>query len=495
VTPTTPRSEERARTGDLAEAIARLLPALEQFLAFAPGPDPARLRSRWRPALAGRLPEEGIGAEAVLDEIAALVIPHGLRIGAPGFSGWVTTMPTTVPVAAALAGAVAAPQRWWVHPANFLEVLAMGWLVELLGFPPGFHGTFASGGAAANLLGLGAARQHAGERLGIDVREVGVAGIPEPRIYAPPSVHRVVARALAILGLGDRSLCPIPERSGRGRPRGPDLNRLEALLDEDLAAGRTPVAVVASAGDVNLGAVDPLEAMADIARARGIWFHVDGAYGGFGILDERVRPLYGELGKIDSFAVDPHKWMATPVGCGALLVRDPELLERAFAIAGADYVRFQRRRGADPGSPFDELGEGSPDRSIEHSSPARGLAVWALLKEIGASGMRARIGRHLDCARRVAERVRATSELELLSEPVLSICCFRVHPPAIRDSGTLERLNREVLERLHARGRAVPSSTRVDNKLAIRPCFIGARTGVDDADALVDEVLAIVGEL
>jgi aromatic-L-amino-acid decarboxylase len=481
---------DAARTGGLSEAMGRVLPALEEFLRFA-GADPAVRTAAWRPALEQGLPGRGLGADAVLAALAEIVIPHGLRTGAPGFCGWVTTMPTTVPATAAFAGSLAAPQRWWSTPGNFLEVQALRWLGELLGVPASFAGSFTSGGSVANLLGLLAARQAAGERLGIDPAADGVAALREPRLYASEDVHHVMLRALGVMGLGRRALCAVPV----DRKRRLDLDALAAAIDADLSAGRTPIAVVASAGDVNTGLVDPIDEVRAIAHARGVWLHVDGAYGGFGVLDERVRARYGDLGAVDSFAVDPHKWLAVPVGCGATFVRDGGLLERALALEPAAYVAHAPRRDGDPGSPFDVLGEGNPDHSLDHSAPSRGLAVWAALAELGADGMRARVTRHLDCARRVAERVRAEPELELLAEPELSICVFRYHPPAIRDQGTLEALNLAVLLAVRARGRSVPSSTKVNNKLAIRPCFIGPRTTLADADALVDEVLAVGREL
>lgn len=479
-----------ARANGLVESLARLLSSLDEFNRFE-GPDRAAERSAWRPLLEEPLPAEGAGADAVLSLLSDVVVRHGLRLGAPGFCGWVTTGPTVTPVAAQIAGSVAASQRWWTHPSNMLEVQSIRWLAELLGMPANTGGSLVSGGAMANLVGLTAARQHAAERSGIDVASEGVGALPRPRIYAASSVHRVVGRAASILGLGHAALRPVAWSVRRG----PDLDELRRAIDEDLAAGATPIAVVASAGDVNTGAVDPIDAMREIAHERGVWLHVDGAYGGFGVLDERVRELYGDLSAIDSLAVDPHKWMAVPVGCGAGLVRDGQLLSRAFAMDNADYVKFERAPDGDPASPFLVVGEGSAEHTPEHSAPSRGLMVWAVLKEIGANGMRARVALHLDCARRVAERVRAHEDLELLAEPVLSICCFRYHPPAIRDQGTLERLNADILAGVTARGRVVPSSTRVDNKLAIRPCFIGARSTLVDADAVVDEVLAVAAEL
>ncbi|HSW43711.1 MAG TPA: aminotransferase class V-fold PLP-dependent enzyme, partial [Patescibacteria group bacterium] len=306
-----------ALTDRLAESLAQVLPALEQFLRFE-GADRATRRSEWLPALDQPLPATGIGPERTLARLRDEIVAAGLRIGHPGFSGWVTTAPTTIGTVADLVQAVASPQRWWATPANFVDDLAMRWLIDLLGFPAGFVGTFTSGGSTANLVGLGAARQAAGERLGLHPSLDGIADLPEPRVYASTETHHVVGRALGVLGMGRRNLRSIAiDADGRI-----DLDLLQRALDEDAGAGRTAVAIVGCAGDVNTGAVDPLPELARIAHERETWLHVDGAYGGFGLLDPRVRDLYGDLATYDSFAVDPHKWMAAPVGTGAAIVRD-----------------------------------------------------------------------------------------------------------------------------------------------------------------------------
>ncbi len=479
---------DAATTDSLGRAIRTILPALEQFLRYE-GPDPAAERSRWRPALDRPLPAAGIGRDGTLAELADLVVANGLRVGHPGFSGWVTTGPTDVGAAADLAQAVAVPQRWWTTPGNFVDHLAMRWLIDLLGFPASSVGTFTSGGSTANLVGMGAARQHAGERLGLRPSLDGIEGMVEPRVYASTETHHVVGRALGVLGMGRRNLRAIP-LDGSGTI---DLDLLQAALDEDLAAGRTQVAIVGCAGDVNMGRVDPLADLARIAHERDVWLHVDGAYGGFGLLDDRVRERYGDVASYDSFAIDPHKWLAAPVGTGAAIVRDEGILGRAFTVETGDYDRERHvpAGDVDPGSPFDELGLGTPDWGVDFSTPARGLAVWAILREIGADGMRERVMRHDDCARRVAERARASDELELLAEPVLSICCFRFRPAGWDDAARLDALNDVVLHGIRARGRVVTSSTRVNGRLAIRPCFINPRSTLADADALVDEVLTV----
>jgi glutamate/tyrosine decarboxylase-like PLP-dependent enzyme len=480
---------DAARTDRLGEMLARVVPALEAFLGHA-GPDRAAERSVWRPALDMPLPRTGLGADAVLARLVEHVVGHGLATGAPGFCGWVTTAPAPVPATAALAASLATPQRWWVNPGNFLELLALRWLADLLGLPLDWAGSFTSGGAVANLIALTAARQRAGEQRGVDPARDGLAALREPRVYASERVHHVIARALAVLGLGRQCLRCVPLTSRRVHGQlAIDLARLTTWLDDDLRAGATPIAIVATAGDAATGAIDPIDELRVLAHSRGVWLHVDAAYGGFGVLDERVRPLFGDLHAIDSFVVDPHKWLAVPTGCGAVFVRDADLLARALELGPAEYVPYTRRAAGDPASAFDELGEGSPAYGLDHSAPARGVAVWAALAELGVEGMRARVCRHLDCARRVADRVRACPDLELLAEPVLSICCFRYHPPHVRDQGTLERLNAAIVQAVRARGRVIPSTTRVRNKLAIRPCFLGPRTTLADADALVDEVL------
>ncbi len=457
------------------------------------GVDPARARSKWRSALDTSLPVAGIGRDAVLAELADLVVANGLRVGHPGFSGWVTTMPTDVGAAADLAQAVAVPQRWWATAGNFVDDLAMRWLIEMLGFPANFAGTFTGGGSTANLIGMGAARQHAGERLGLHPARDGNVGLVEPRVYCSTETHHVVGRALGVLGLGRRSLREIAlDNNGTI-----DLDRLQAALDEDAAAGRTQVAIVGCAGDVNTGRVDPMPELARIARERGIWLHVDGAYGGWGVLDERVRERFGDVATYDSFAIDPHKWLAAPVGTGAVIVRDAGILGRAFEIETGAYDRERQAPIGvdDTGSPFNELGLGTPDFGVDFSTPARGVAVWAILREIGSDGIKERIVRHNDCARLVAHSARNHAELELLAEPVLSICCFRYRPVGWNDESKLDALNEAILLGIRARGRTVTSSTRVGGRFAIRPCFINPRSNSADAEALVHEVLAVGRDL
>ena len=239
---------------------------------------------------------EGAGPEVVLEMLRSVVIPNGLRLGAPGFCGWIAGMPTTVPAAAHFAGTICAPSRDWVTAANFIEELALRWLRELLALPGTFRGVFTSGGSMANLLGLGVARQHASERRGFDASRDGLGALPLARVYAGENAHHSVHRAVGVLGLGRQSVRVVAS-SARGVL---DPLRLSEAIRSDKNDGLIPVAIVAAAGDVNTGAVDPIEAIAEVADDHGVWFHVDGAYGAFGVLDERIRPLFGGFRGVDS---------------------------------------------------------------------------------------------------------------------------------------------------------------------------------------------------
>jgi aromatic-L-amino-acid/L-tryptophan decarboxylase len=474
-------TDDAARTTGLASALAQIGPALDR--ALAAGGAAAAARSTWRARLDPALPDTGTPADQVLAELCEVVAGAPLPLGAPGACGWVATAPPVVPACAQLVAAVAAPQRWWVHPGNALEQIALGWIAELIGFGDA-AGAFVSGGAIGNLVALAAARQRAGARRGVDVAADGVARLGAARLYAGDDVHPVVGRAAAVLGLGRAALVRV------GGRRGLDPAALDRTIAADVAAGVVPVAIVATAGDASTGAIDPIGEVAEVARRHDTWLHVDGAYGAFGALDPRIRARL-DLGVADSVAVDPHKWLGVPAGTGAVLVRDAAALEAALAIDAAAYLRPVRRTAEDPASPFDELGEGSAARSIEHSAPSRGVVVWAALRELGRAGLAARVARHLDCARLVADRVRATPGLELLAEPVLSIVCFRVRPPGEKRSGELDRVNETIARAVRARGAITLSTTRVGGKLALRPCFLGARTGLAEANLVVDEVQAV----
>lgn len=217
------------------------------------------------------------------------------------------------------------------------------------------------------------------------------------RLYASSEGHHSVFRAAGILGIGRRNVSQIPIDAEMRI----DLAALEAALDRDAAAKLVPIALVANAGTTNTGAIDPIDQMVAIACRRKIWLHVDGAYGLLGKLDPRVATLFDGVEQADSVIVDPHKWLAAPTGSAAVFVRDPALQERAFTMEPADYAEGAMVEG-EANSTFDSLGDDYLQIGPEMSAPSRGVAVWAILKEIGADGVRDRISRHCSLARHVS---------------------------------------------------------------------------------------------
>ncbi len=482
-------------TRGLREAIESLLPPLESFMRFNDEDLAAGEYTQWVSALGEDLPEQGRGAGATLEVLKEEIIPRGLRIGAPGFAGWVTTMPTVIPAAAALSASIAGAQRWWIQPFNYLEHLALEWLKQLLGLPAEYQGTFSSGGSCANLIALAAARQWACEQEGLDPAQEGLETLARPRLYASDQVHHVVNRAAAVLGIGRRAVIQLPTDGGFRL----DVASLRDQLRKDKEDGCTPVAVVASAGTVNTGAVDPIHEMLQVCREEGVWLHVDGAYGGFGLLDPEVAPLFEGITEADSLAVDPHKWFAVPLGCGATFVRDRSLLGRALTLEPAEYLEGAAAQEESISSQFDGLGIPFHDFNLEQSARSRGVTVWAALHEMGAEGMRNRVSLHNSYARDLAQLVESSPVLELLAPLSLSICCFRYVPielqPGTEHVETLNNLNRKILERLHSEHHHIPSSTDLDGTFAIRPCYINPRTTPSEISGLAAAVERIGGEI
>lgn len=475
-------SRDRAECGRLIQLLPKVAESLDQYQKFEIGDAMCRAES-WQTALAKPLPIRGVGIEDVLGELVQWVIPNGSQIPNPGCTAFITTGATTIGALTTLAGAVAAPQRIGLTAFHFLEEQSLDWLARMFGLPAEMKGLYSSGGSVANLVALGAARQAAFEARGVDP---AVSGISLPcRIYATAECHHSVQRAAAVLGMGRASVCRI-ETDGQGRM---SVEALRRQLTKDESQDVVRVAVVANAGSTNRGAIDPLRAIGQTCLDHGLWFHVDGAYGLPGVLDPKVRPLFNGLELADSVVIDPHKWLGAPVGIGATFVRDRALLNRAFTQEAASYLEDScTNDGADHS--MDSLGIPYADLGVELSAPSRGAVVWALIREIGVDGLRERVCRHNAMARELARCADSHPNLEVLARPTLSICCFRFVAPGIDD---LNELNRRIHREVVHRGRCIPSTTVVNGQLAIRPCFVGARTTEEQVGALLEEVL-IVGQ-
>lgn len=478
-------SEDKAEVGNLQDLLSRVGAGLDEYLKFE-NPDAIARQDRWKAVLNIPLPEHGVGIDAVISELVESVIPNGSQIARPGYVGTITTGGTSAATLASAAASIASPQRYTNTAFNLIEELSLDWLAQMCGLGK-MQGVYSSGGSVANLVGLGGARQSAFEKSGHDPARDGVNR--SVSVYASSECHHTIQRAGGVLGIGRRAIRPIA-CDDQGRMR---VEVLQAAIEQDNRNDILPMAIVANAGTTNTGAIDPLKEIGELAREHGIWLHVDGAYGLPGILDERLRRLYEGLELADSVIVDPHKWLGASVGIAATFVHDRDLLERAFTQEPADYLEGSTIDNFDTVNAqvehsLDNFGIPYYNYGVELSAPCRGVVVWALIREIGVEGMRERIVRHNDMARELAEFCKQHPQLELLLEPTLSVCCFRYVAPQIDD---LDQLNQIIHRRLIRENEHLPSTTRINGQLALRPCFLGARTDHDQVDGLIQAVLRI----
>jgi glutamate/tyrosine decarboxylase-like PLP-dependent enzyme len=410
-------------------------------------------------------PERGRGA-TVLDAYRPIL--DGSRCQNGRFVGYVMGSGEPVGAIADLLASVLNQNltAWRSAPAAVtLERTVVRWLAEAVGCD-GFTGSLTGGGSSANTMALAMARE-----ANAPANEDGISG---GVVYASDQVHMSIGKAVALLGLGRRNLRLVPvDDAFRMRT---DL--LEAAIAADRAAGRIPIAIVASAGTVSTGAVDPIARIADIASRERIWLHVDGAYGALAALAD--PGLVGPLRRADSLSLDPHKWLYQSVDCGCLLFKDADAARRAFSHAG-DYTKSLTLDPIEGFAFFDE--------SLELSRRFRALRLWTSIQYHGLGAFRAAIGRDLGHARKLADLIRRHPALELLAPVELSAVCFRY-----RFETDVDRRNSDLLRAVDARGRVYLSNATIRGAFALRACFVNHRTTDGDVAAIVEEVVAAASD-
>lgn len=274
------------------------------------------------------MPADPLSGDEILRLLEEQIMPHPMGNGHPRFFGWVNSPPAMLAVITEILAAAMNPScAGGDHAAIYLEHCAVRWLMDLLGFPiEGSTGLLVSGGSAASLTALAAARHKALGQLGIDVRKQGVSGNhAKLRLYASAQAHSCIQKAVELLGLGSDSIRWIEVAEDFRM----SLASLRQAVREDQQQGWHPFCIVANAGSVQTGAIDPLDTVADFAKESNLWMHVDGAYGAAAMLDPDSRPLFSGIERADSVALDPHKWLSVPVECGCVLVRDGAVLRDA----------------------------------------------------------------------------------------------------------------------------------------------------------------------
>ena len=405
--------------------------------------------SALRSALGGAAPEAPGDPDAALDRLFEEVLPWTSRSSHPRFFARIGSPSNYV---SALADAVASGFNLlgtsWVAASgpSTVELTVIDWLRSWCGMPPGTEGLLVSGGSTASLVALVAAREARG----------GVGGV----VYLSDQAHASILRDLKVMG--EREVRVLPSDSSFRL----SVEAVASAIAADRAAGRTPFALVATAGTTNCGAVDPLDGLADLCAAEGLWLHVDGAYGAAAALCEPGRDALAGMGRADSLTIDPHKWLFQPYEAGAVLLREPGLLERTFTLSG-EYLR-------------DTFGGevNFRDRGIQLTRGVRALKLWLSVEVFGLSAFRDAIAHGIALAEHAEAVLRARPGWEIVTPAQLGIVCFA------RDGGNESQLSASTVND----GYAAPSTTVLRGRTVLRLCTINPRTTFEDIEATIERM-------
>ncbi|MDO6592086.1 cytochrome D ubiquinol oxidase subunit I [Loktanella sp. D2R18] len=409
------------------------------------------------------IPVQGDAAQT--DTQMKALLPYGVGNTHPRFFGWVhgSGTPSNI-IADMVAGAMNANLGGRDHGAIYIEKQVVSWCKAMFGFPETASGLVVSGTSIATLIALKSARDRMNN---FATRASGV----QPGLvgYTSTQTHSCVARTFDMLGLGSDALRKIPVNDAFEM----DTVALQAAIDADRAAGLTPFAIIGTAGAVNVGAIDDLDTLADIAATENLWFHVDGAFGATAILSDKIKPRLTGLTRADSIAFDFHKWLHVNYDAGFILIRDEDAHRRAFSerpdyLAAAD-------RGLAAGNPW------PTEYGPELSRGFRALKIWAQLSEHGTDKLGQLITQNCNQAQYLADKVNADPAFELCAPVALNICCFRFTAPDV----DLSRLNAEIVIQLQLDGVAAPSTTVLNGNTVIRVNITNHRTAYSDLDILL----------
>ena len=419
------------------------------------------------------LPESGLPPEEILDFLQTDIMPWPVAIGHRRSFAWVNSPPAPIAVLAdSVACAMNCGLDGYDHSSVFLMVSVGRWIMELVGFPrEGSLCLLLSGGSAATLNALTAARHRAAERAGWNLRVEGLqSGRPPLVLYASAESHSSIQKCAEQLGIGTNHLRSIPaDDAFRMRP-----DALRAAIENDRKSGKVPFAIVACGGATNTGAIDPLDDVADVAAEFGVWLHVDGAFGAWAALDPAYRDRFKAIARADTVTLNPHKWLQVPVDCGALLTRHPEVHRDAFSLT-PDYLEAGHSEAPWPMEHMFQLTYGN-----------RALKVWAAIARLGRSGIAELVTRCNRLASLLEARVRAEPDFELLSPASLSVVNFRYRPAGGKlDDTALDALNETISSAISESGEAHLPTTRVRGRTSLRACFLHYENDESDVDHLV----------
>jgi len=428
-------------------------------------------------------PVAPVPPQDILRAFEETIEPYPFGNGHPRFWGWVNSPPAVMGVFAdALAAAMNPSCAGGNHAAIYVERQVLQWFRGILGFPDTSMGLLVSGGSMATMTALAVARH---VKSGVDVRADGLRNAPRPfAFYMSSEAHGCARKAIELLGFGSGAIRTLPI-SADYRIK---VDALDAALTDDRARNIQPIAVVATAGTTNTGAIDDLDAIADVCRRHDVWLHVDAAYGGPAILSDEYADRLAPLARADSIALDPHKWLFVPVEAGLVLVRDAEAMRSAFSLV-PPYLRTDGSSTGVGGPPwFSEYG-------FQQTRGFRALKVWMTMQQYGLEGFKAAIEENMALAHYLAERLRSASDFGVMAPPALSVVCFRFLDPSSPDEASQTALNRRLLERLQLGGEAFLTSTELAGRYVLRACIVNHRSTREDIDRMLDAVRTIGREI
>lgn len=435
-----------------------------------------------RDAVALEIPARPMPTDELMAHLRQVVFDESMYPGHPGFFAYISGA-GTVPGAAADLIAAALNQNTGASrlspAATEIEQHLVKWFARRLGMPEGSMGYITSGGAMTNFIGLAVARsQHAGW----DVRSEGMRAGPQLTVYVSSEVHDTIDRAAQMLGIGSVGIRHLDTDDALRLK----VSALRAAIEADISAGFRPIAVVGTAGTVGTGAIDPLASIAEVCAEYGIWFHVDAAYGGPAALTDQLRHLFDGIERADSVGFDLHKWLYIPHAAACLLVRDPAHLAEAFAVNAA-YIATD-----------DDLTGWGVDiykLSPHFSRPFAALKIWVSLLAHGWDAYERRINHDVALTHYLQRLVVEHRELEAMTEPSLSITCFRFVPKDLAGRSDadefLDLLNERLLFDLQLGGRVFPSNAVVNGRFTLRSCIVNFRTEADNMEELARETVRL----
>lgn len=430
---------------------------------------PAEIRERFRsPA-----PQEGRPLAQVYDDLVANMLPYPMGNIHPRFWMWYMGASNfTGALGDFLAAILGSNLGGGDHAAAEIDKQVVNWLKEMMGYPAAASGTLVSGGSMANLIGLTVARN---QMSGIDLRELGVGALKAPlRFYGSDQIHSCHQIAVEAMGLGNRALCRVPSDAACRM----DVAALRMAVARDRAAGLQPACVIATAGTVNTGAIDDLEAIADFCAEQGLWLHVDGCIGALLAIAPEGKALVRGIARADSIALDPHKWLHAPFEVGCALVRDADAHFGSFTLT-PEYLE-NAPRGIASGAWLHDFG-------LQTSRGFRALKVWMALEEHGVAKFGRLIDQDLAHARYLTARITGTPDLSMCFPTAINIVCFRYDPGGLPEP-VLKSLNTEIMVRMQETGIAAVSDTTVHGRHCLRAAINNHRTTRADLDILIDEV-------